>query len=85
MNPTPNRRWFRFSLRALFAVVTACGLLCVAAPRLNQEYHHWQKEQKIVRTLQAIKLTEIAPDRALGGPPSQEDWERMTRHPAASP
>jgi hypothetical protein len=27
MTPAPSRRWFRFSLRTLFVVVTACLIL----------------------------------------------------------
>jgi len=37
-DPAPKRRWFQFSLRTLFAVVTAAAFVCAAVPPIAARF-----------------------------------------------
>src|SRR5437667_201271 len=48
MTPAPNRRWFRYSLRTLFAVVTVFGVW------LDRELNIVRQRQKAVAEIESL-------------------------------
>ncbi len=51
MTPAPKRRWFRFSLRTLFVVLTLAALLPWIAVNLN-----WMHERSVIADSKRLPL-----------------------------
>jgi hypothetical protein len=56
MTPAPKRRWFQWSLRTLFVVVTVCG--CWLGYELN-----WIQQRERFIAEQRSRIVEKSPDR----------------------
>ena len=74
----PRRRW-SFSMRTLFVVVTAVGVLCaVFGPQLYARYRRWVNQREIVNALEQVNsaLGTWPPDEPLISVPTEADWVR---------
>ena len=61
--PKRKRRWFQYSLRSLFVVVTAAGLLCPIGVRIVRE---WQERQPNHNSMSGRKIIIIDPSESMG-------------------
>jgi len=54
MTPAPKRRWFRFSLRTLFVVLTVCAL---CSPAIVKQYKDWKQRCDVKELIELITTT----------------------------
>jgi hypothetical protein len=54
---SPNRRWFRFSLRTLFVVVTAAAIMVAGALPLARRYAEWKRIHQYDELVRLIETT----------------------------
>lgn len=68
--PKSGRRWFRFSLRTLFVVVTLVAISFWSAPMLLAKYQEWRQEQAIQQAIRTLRVS-VGGQKEIGIGPSE--------------